>query len=103
MRDVEALADLCLPSGILRISLRHDRGEPRSSLRIAGRKQRYVDSPRDETLRQERRELLPRAIVTRRDAPRDGRQNSDPKRGHWAKVEGGPTPRRGVLSATRSG
>ena len=67
--DVETLTYLGLDVGVLRVAALDDGGEAARSLRIAGREQRHVDSPPDEPLGEQRCELLPWPVVTRRHPP----------------------------------
>ena len=69
--------DLRLGLRILLVAARDDRGEPACCQRVAAREERHVDAARDEPLGEERGELLPRPVVSRRHAPRDRRQDRD--------------------------
>ena len=84
VRDVEAFRDLRVDVRILRVPTVDDGREPSRGHRVTGGEQGHVDSPRDQPLRQKRRELLPRAVVTRGNAPRDRRQH-----GHTEAVRAG--------------
>ena len=77
MRDVEAFDDLRVNLGIFRIPAVDDGREPTRGHRVTTREQRHVDPFRDQPFRQQRGKLLPRAVVTRRNPPRDRSQHSD--------------------------
>ena len=62
---------------ILRVPDRRGPDEASAGDRVGGREQGHVESAGDEPLGQERRELLPRAVVARRHPPRDRREHGD--------------------------
>src|SRR5204863_4581448 len=99
--DMETLAHLGLDLGVFRITAFDDGGETSRSLRIAGRKQRHVDTACDEALGEKRRELLPRPVGTRRRPPGDRREDRHSKRAGCPCGRGHPsasvTPAPGVL------
>ena len=99
IRDVQALADLGIDVGILRVRPRHNGGETAGRPRIAAREQRHVDSALDQALGEQRGELLPRAVRPRRDSPRHGSQHGHPQSTHGLVVSStrvaAPSDRRG--------
>ena len=80
-RDVEPLPDLGVQLRILRVARGDRADQPRRRHRIRRREQRDVHAPFHEPLRQERHELLPRAVVTRWNAPGDRSEHRHPQRG----------------------
>ncbi len=91
VRDVEALGHLRLDVRILGVRASDDGRETARGRRVGGREEGHVDAPGNEPFGQQRRELLPRPVVTGRHAPRDRRQDRDARRSH----EGGALGRHG--------
>src|SRR5581483_5746151 len=78
-RDVQSLPGLRVQFGIFRVPGRRSPDESCARDRISRGEQRHVDTSLDETLRQERRELLPGPVPSRRHAPGDRGENCDPQ------------------------
>ena len=98
VRDVEALGHLRVDVRILRVPAGDDRREPARGHRVGGREERHVDAAGDQALGQERGELLPRAVVAWRHAPRDRRQHGHAQRRPFRRL---PIRRRAAGSPRR--
>ena len=83
-RDVEAFGDLGLDGGVLRPATGGGAVEFGGGDRVGRGEQGDVVAGRDESLGEQRRELLPRAVVARRRSPGDRREHRDPE--GWAVV-----------------
>ena len=74
---VERLPDAPVHRGVFGVALGADPVEGRRGLRIERREQRHVDAPRDQSLREEARDLFPGAVVSRRRTPGHRAQEAD--------------------------
>ncbi len=77
--DVQRFPHLRIDCRVLFVAHRRRTDELRACNRVGRCEERHVDSPRDETFRQERGELLPRSVVPRRHTPRDRSEHGDTK------------------------
>ena len=78
--DVQALCDLGVDRRILRPARRRGGMQAGRGDRVCSGEQRDVMAGRHQPLGEQRRELLPRPVVTRRCPPRDRRQHGDSDR-----------------------
>ncbi len=79
--DVQALPHLGVELRVLRVPGGDRADQRRGRQRVGGGEQRDVHAARDQPFRQERDELLPRAVVARRHPPRDRGQHRHTERG----------------------
>ena len=79
-RDVQALCDLGVDRLVLRPARRRGRVQPGRGDRVCSGEQRDVMTGGHQPLGEQRRELLPRPVVTRWCPPRDRRQHGDSDR-----------------------
>ena len=78
--DVEALGDLRIDRGVVGPARRRSAVQRRGGHRVGGGEERDVVARCDETLGEQRCELLPRAVVARRGPPGDRSEHCDPER-----------------------